>query len=260
MRVAATGDFHYFSPSGAPQIEKLAKGFLASKPDLVLLAGDLTSSGRVREFDEALRHLDRIEARKYAVLGNHDLWTIDGKEPHTAHLRGIYHVADKHGVRVLDGSFGELNDERGQDWAIIGCTGWYDYSFAPKPDPKLIWWNDWSYLPKPLRARSEGEMTAIEVKKLSDSLEMTRGYSHRLVVLHCAPSKATVQTRNPLLRRTLGFMGSTRLGDALASGGPIDAVFHGHAHFGKKVGHLRGIRIHNSCVQLNAWEPVVLDL
>jgi len=260
MRVAATGDLHYFSPFGTSEIKKLAEGFLASKPDLILLAGDLTSSGRIREFEGALRHFDRVDAKKYAVLGNHDLWTIDGKESHSMHLREIYHVAERHGVKILDGSFVKLNDERGEDWAVIGCTGWYDYTFAPKPDPKLIWWNDWSYLPEPLRKCSEEEMTAIEVKKLSDSLQMTQGYSHRLVVLHCAPSKATVQTHNPLFRRTLGFMGSTKLGDALASSGQIEAVFHGHAHFGKKVGHLGNMRIHNACVQLNAWKPVVLEL
>ena len=259
MRVAATGDFHYCSSIRRSEIAELTNSILASKPDVILLAGDLTSSGRTHEFEEAFRHFDHIEVQKYAVLGNHDLWTIGRSEHHLTHLRKIYYAAMKHNIKILNGSFIEL-DGKGEDWVIIGCIGWYDYSFAPKPDPRRVWWNDWSYLPEPLKSYSEEKLTEMEVKKLSDCLQMTQGYCHRLVLLHCAPSEVTVQADDPHLKSTLGFMGSTRLGDALISNSPVDAVFHGHAHVGKRSGKLESIPIYNTCVQLNLWKPVIVDL
>ncbi len=44
----------------------------ASRPDVVLVAGDLTASGYAWEYEEAVGWLDRLEAPQVVVAGNHD--------------------------------------------------------------------------------------------------------------------------------------------------------------------------------------------
>lgn len=50
---------------------------LALKPDLVVIAGDLTSSGYAPEFRQAKRYLDRLNDLEVLVIpGNHDLMNV----------------------------------------------------------------------------------------------------------------------------------------------------------------------------------------
>lgn len=71
-RVVLIADLHFPRVvAGTP--EALLEAIAAIEPALVIAAGDFTMAGRLGEFDEAARFLDRIEAPIVACPGNHDI-------------------------------------------------------------------------------------------------------------------------------------------------------------------------------------------
>src|ERR1051325_9213684 len=71
-------DIHF----GGAQAPNVAEAILAEiatiRPDVVVVSGDLTQRARTAQFREARAFLDRIEAPKVVVPGNHDvpLWNV----------------------------------------------------------------------------------------------------------------------------------------------------------------------------------------
>ncbi len=72
MRIALAADLHFGSvPEGlADELRALID---AQKPDVVVIAGDLTLRARRREFEEARVWLSAFEAPTLVLPGNHDL-------------------------------------------------------------------------------------------------------------------------------------------------------------------------------------------
>lgn len=65
-------DLH-FGRTRPELLEPLIAAVNAAAPDLVAISGDLTQRARVRQFREARAFLDRIEAPRLVVPGNHDV-------------------------------------------------------------------------------------------------------------------------------------------------------------------------------------------
>jgi Icc protein len=73
LRVAQISDIHCGEVSfDASMMESAIEGINAMRPDLVVVAGDLTAAGYEWEFREAAQWLDRIEYPKVIIPGNHD--------------------------------------------------------------------------------------------------------------------------------------------------------------------------------------------
>ena len=72
MRIAHLSDLH-FGHHDQAVAHTLADDVNAQQPDLVVVSGDFTQRGTASEFDLARDFLDTIEARIFAVPGNHDL-------------------------------------------------------------------------------------------------------------------------------------------------------------------------------------------
>lgn len=84
LRVAVLADLHVGSPwHGLPQLRRIVQAVNATKPDLVLLAGDYVIQGVVDGSivspEQMAPELARLRAQLgvFAVLGNHD-WMLDG--------------------------------------------------------------------------------------------------------------------------------------------------------------------------------------
>src|SRR3954464_7286959 len=77
LRIAATGDIHCRDSNRDAVVESFAQ--LGDDVDLVLIAGDLTSHGRLGEAEILCEAVAATEAPVYAVLGNHD-WHADEAE------------------------------------------------------------------------------------------------------------------------------------------------------------------------------------
>jgi Icc-related predicted phosphoesterase len=221
LRIAATADLHYTRTSkGAHQPLFTAASAAA---DVLCLCGDLTDYGHV---DEARVLAEDIRAHArlpvVAVLGNHDY--------ETGHASEIIHLLEEVGVTVLDGECMELG---GVGFAgVCGFGGGFGRSML----------NSWGE-PVTKAFVQEAVDHAMRLERALARLQSTQ----RVVLLHYAPIRETVEGENP---EVYAFLGSTRLE------GPINrqqatVAFHGHAHRGTAEGRTSaGIPIYNVSLPL----------
>ncbi|PQA89366.1 metallophosphoesterase family protein [Hyphococcus luteus] len=71
VKLAHISDLH-FGRANAAALTALTQALNEAKPDLTVITGDLTQSGRRREFAEAAAFLGTLKSRFLAVPGNHD--------------------------------------------------------------------------------------------------------------------------------------------------------------------------------------------
>lgn len=61
----------------AELMENAINEIVALEPDLIVMAGDLTSEGYAPQFRQAKRYLDRLDGLEMIVIpGNHDLMNV----------------------------------------------------------------------------------------------------------------------------------------------------------------------------------------
>jgi 3',5'-cyclic-AMP phosphodiesterase len=113
----------------APTAENLAHcvahiNQLTSKPDLVIVTGDITYNGYLEEAERAASLLDKLQYPYYIVPGNHDdrstLWSVFGKHACPAKSKDfINYVLEGYDVRLigmdstsLDGPGGKICKNR----------------------------------------------------------------------------------------------------------------------------------------------------
>jgi 3',5'-cyclic AMP phosphodiesterase CpdA len=74
LRIAQISDLHVGGSLSLPpeQLEAIRERILSTEPDLLVLAGDLTTEGYEWEYEEALRWIERIDLPKVVIPGNHD--------------------------------------------------------------------------------------------------------------------------------------------------------------------------------------------
>src|SRR4051812_17063030 len=122
LRVAATGDIHCRPSNREAVVESFAQ---LDEVDLVLVAGDLTSHGRIDEAEILCEAAAATAAPVYAVLGNHD-W-------HANEATAILARLQEGGVEMLDRraavcQVGEV------EVGIVGVKGFVG-GFAPRHLP-----------------------------------------------------------------------------------------------------------------------------
>lgn len=74
LRIAQISDLHVGGSLSLPaeQLEAIRERILGANPDVLVLAGDLTTEGYEWEYEEALRWIERIDLPKVIIPGNHD--------------------------------------------------------------------------------------------------------------------------------------------------------------------------------------------
>jgi 3',5'-cyclic AMP phosphodiesterase CpdA len=74
LRIAQVSDVHVGGALSLPaeSLDAILERLRAMRPDIVVLAGDLTTDGYEWEYDEAARWVDKIEFPKIVIPGNHD--------------------------------------------------------------------------------------------------------------------------------------------------------------------------------------------
>jgi 3',5'-cyclic AMP phosphodiesterase CpdA len=73
LRIAQVSDIHCGEPTfDAGLMASIVEAVNATRPDLVVVAGDLTAAGYEWEFEEAVKWLDLLEPPKVVIPGNHD--------------------------------------------------------------------------------------------------------------------------------------------------------------------------------------------
>lgn len=219
LRIAATGDVHCRDSNREAVVESFKQ--LGEDVDMVLVAGDLTSHGRLEEAEILCEAAAATAAPVYAVLGNHD-WHADEADAIVERLTdGGVHMLDR---RAAVCQVGEV------EVGIVGVKGFVG-GFAPRHLP--------DFGEPSLRAVYQ-EATE-EVEALEEGLREVATCPVRIVLLHYAPVEATLEGEP---REIWVFLGSDRLAAPILEHGP-DLVLHGHAHAGSPDGLIGETPVHN---------------
>lgn len=215
LRLAALGDIHYGKTSQGSYSPLF--GQIAESADVLVLCGDLTDYGLAEEARVLARDLAPIKIPVVAVLGNHDFEANQDKD--------ISQALSDVGVHLLDGDTWEY---RGVGFAGVRgfCGGFGRGALGPWGE-KII--------------KDFVHEAVQEALKLESALARLKT-DHRIVVLHYAPIRATVEGESAEI---FPFLGSSRLEDPI-SRFEVTAVFHGHAHKGAPEGKTQsGIPVYN---------------
>ena len=220
MRIAATADIHF-----SPSLHNILHDQLSrarDEADVLVLAGDLTNYGLPEEMEPLLNVVVRSRVPTIAVLGNHDYES--GKQ---ADLMRMMTAA---GLKVLDGTAYERD---GVGFAgTKGFIGGFGRGL--------------------LTAFGEPEVKHFVQASIDEALKLERAMAQlrtakRVVVLHYAPIRATVEGEAPEI---LPFLGTTRLAEVVDRHG-ADLVLHGHAHHGQLEGKtIGGSPVYNVAITL----------
>jgi Icc-related predicted phosphoesterase len=219
LRIAATGDIHCRDSNREAIVSSFAA--LDDEVDLVLVAGDLTSHGRLEEAEILCAAAAETASPVYAVLGNHD-WHADEAE-------AILERLEAGGVQMLDrrAAVCEVGEV---EVGIVGVKGFVG-GFAPRHLPDFG---------EPSLRAVYAEATA-EVEALDAGLREVATCPLRIVLLHYSPAEETLEGEP---REIWVFLGSDRLAAPILEHGP-DLVLHGHAHAGSPDGTIGETPVHN---------------
>jgi 3',5'-cyclic AMP phosphodiesterase CpdA len=120
LTIAQISDIHCGHPMfDGDLLEHAITEILELKPDLVVVAGDLTAEGYAPQFRQAKKYLDRLRELEMVVIpGNHDLMNVG-----FLHFRDAFGKAD----RVLRIPFGPGEDDARDHATIVSVN-------SSKPD------------------------------------------------------------------------------------------------------------------------------
>jgi Icc-related predicted phosphoesterase len=227
VRVAAIGDLH-MKADGSSLSSPVTD--LRQRADLLLVAGDMTDTGRIVEAEAAAELLAAAAVPVIAVLGNHDLRTV--------RRVAFRRVFERKGITVLDGGTRQVTTNSGVRIGIAGITG-SGGGFWPIEGPDAIH----ARTLKRLALRSRREAQALNHSLSSLDADVT------IALMHFSPTVSTLG-REPIAKYWM--LGNCELGLVLDRHRP-DMVIHGHAHLGNLAGHtVGGVPVRNVAVSITS--------
>lgn len=126
MRIVVTADLHYDISRSREPARQIAAEICGLHADALLVLGD--AAGRQLDILRECLHLfDAFAGRKFFVAGNHDIWTDPGQDS----LHRLEHVLPEV-VRAAGFHPLDLEPARLNGVALVGCMGWYDFSYRPE--------------------------------------------------------------------------------------------------------------------------------
>jgi Icc-related predicted phosphoesterase len=230
VRIAAAADIHA-SDASRERVER-AFAELKGEADVVLLAGDVTTSGEPEQAEVLAAACRLLDVPIFAVLGNHD--------HHAQRTDELEEVLGSAGVRLLDREcatceVGEL------ELGIVGAKGFVGgFPGSALPD-----------FGEPLLRGIYAE-TSAEVEAIARGLQASVHCDLRIVLLHYAPIVDTLEGEPPGIYT---YLGCDRMATPIAENG-ADLVLHGHAHAGSFEGCIGDIPVYNVAVHVtgrNFW-------
>lgn len=201
LRIAALGDLHVKEDHDG-QLRELF-GEISRNADVLVLCGDLTDTGKVREVELLVEDLKACAIPVVAVLGNHD--------HECGNVERVEELLRNAGVRLLNGSSCEVGGV-----GFVGVKG-----FGGGFGARMLG----SFGEPAIKGFvSEAIQEAMLLENAMRSVKNDRS----VVVLHYAPIPETI-AGEPL--EIYPFLGSSRLAETIDRF-QVDAVLHGHAHRG----------------------------
>jgi Icc-related predicted phosphoesterase len=230
VRIAALGDLHI--RDAVPEPLRRAFTEVNDRADVLVLCGDLTDHGFLKEAEALAEALAACRIPKIAVLGNHDYESSPPDE--------ITKILGRAGLMVF----------ATEPWVLdgvgfVGAKGFAGGFGRHALQP----WGEHAVKQFVQDAVNEG----VILERALHRLKSEDGVERAVAVLHYAPIRETVEGE-PL--EVFPFLGSSRLVDPLDRFG-VAAILHAHAHHGAPEGRTpQGIPVYNvSLPVLRAVRP-----
>ncbi len=234
IRIAAAGDIHA-SDASRERVEQ-AFAELEREADVVLLAGDLTTSGEPEQAELLAGACRPLDVPIFAVLGNHD-----HQAGRVAEVKDVLRTG---GIDVLDRACATCEVD-GLVLGVVGTKGFVGgFPGSALPD-----------FGEPLLRRVYAE-TSAEAEAIARGLQEIVHCDLRIVLLHYAPIVETLEGE-PLGIQT--YLGCERLATPIAENG-ADLVLHGHAHAGAFEGCIGDIPVYNVAVHVTGRNFWIVEL
>jgi len=233
------------------EVEKIK----AEKPDIVVIGGDFSPD--INRVMESFDIFSDINALKCYVVGNHDIWVVDG----IGNSFYKYHM-----LTELDCGFCCLDDsprifeKDGYKIGLVGNMGWYDYSFRDKQIDILYPLAMASYKQKKFPNGKAKWMDGKYAKWLSTDAEMSKFFANlldnhirKMIVCdvdviccftHHIPFEKMVKKDTEDWNMGNAFCGSKKIDKVIRKYDKIKYVFCGHSHTEFK-GKLYGKKCYN---------------
>jgi uncharacterized protein len=209
IRVAAIADLHVRENATAPYRELFSE--ISRAADVLVIAGDLTDLGKVREAEILAEDMRACAIPVVAVLGNHDYECGCAEE--------VARIMREAGVHLLDGQATEI-----EGVGFVGVKG-----FVGGFGRRMLG----SFGEPAIKAMVAESVS--EAMRLENAMRQVRS-RRAMVVLHYAPVEETVAGEPPEI---FPFLGSSRLAETIDRF-KVSAVVHGHAHHGAYQGRTPG--------------------
>jgi len=213
VRIAALADIHVRETDRGKWVDCFNE--IATKADIMIIAGDLTDTGDEGEAAVLIEELKQCKIPIVGVLGNHDY----EKGRHKL----IRQMLQTNNIQILDG---EAVVIKGIGFAgVKGFGGGFD-----------------KYM---LSMFGEGAMKSFVQEAVDEALHLDRALARldqehenikKIAIMHYAPIADTVIGEPEAI---FPFLGSSRLAEPLTRRNVV-AAFHGHAHSGTLEGEAPG--------------------
>lgn len=237
VRVAAAGDVHCRVDHRDQIVASFAQ--LRGQADLLLLAGDLTTTGEPEEGAVLAEACRGLGMPVFAVLGNHD-WHANRHDElvaaiedggHVTVLERAHRICDAAGTGIEVGVVG-----------VKGFVGGFPGSHLPDFGEPLL--------------REVYAETSRDVEALKHGLREIALCPVRIVLLHYAPTDATLAGEAPGIQ---AFLGTDRLAAPIAEHEPT-LVLHGHAHAGTFAAQIGTVPVRNVSIHVLGRDFHVFEL
>jgi len=249
MRLAVTSDLHYDFEGHLTRpaaVEELVLSLVDSRPDAVVLAGDIANG--YAAFEACLAEFKGLGVPVGVVAGNHDLWRDEKLGLSTEALWGgaLEEACERQGLVWL-----ESRSIRVGEVAVVGSMCWYDYSAL---DPSIAMTRE-----ELARVKSALNADARKMdwrrKDADFAAELERALLRRLDAQASDPAVTAVAvvTHVPLLEQqitrrpedprwstTNAYYGNLTTGLAVLQRPKVKAIVSGHSHVGQQAVVERG--------------------
>lgn len=205
----------------------LANEVMTNHLDLLLIAGDISNDHLLTiQFVEQLKALTKKPI--LFVPGNHDYWG-------TSNTSSVLDIFKQHQDCLIEKPY-ELNDQ----WAIVGHSGWYDYTFAnPRFSKEELTvknynertWQDHIYTNWQLDDPSLSKLFANQVEQ---DIHKTKG-KNIICMTHIVTNQAfSVPMPHPVFDYFNAFIGTSDF-MSMYQRLPIKYAIMGHVHYRKSI-------------------------
>ena len=249
MKISALSDIHY--PMNRTRLDNAIPEMYDS--DVIVVAGDITHNAE--HYAHILRKFGQLPATKIAVLGNHDLYTVNGSS--LSKIEFLAKICRENNFHLLDASPLVVDGV-----GFVGNIGWYDYEFAQTDiegdvlvhndhkvhrkridevgeedfeakrftvNERTYEWNDRNYIKWEF---SDKEFLHLQLERLAKDLETASKSADKIVyVSHHVPIWEFVQVKDdPQWCIFNAYQGSPRLGKIASSNPKTRVIICGHSH------------------------------